>query len=160
MSNIKNVGVRAELIVDTTQLEAAEKKRDEIAAKELQLRRDVEKTANRVAGIARNAIGLFRNIITLTGGALDAVGTASLLIIEQIIAVAVSWFALQTAIAAAPVVGQIVAGFSLGLAALALGVAIGQGVAIAQGQEALTTQVNAALGAMGNLQGIAQGLGG
>ena len=160
MSNIREVQVKAKFSVDTTELEAAEKKRDELAAKELELRRRVEKTANRIASIARSSIGLFRNIVTLSGNALGAVGNASLIIIEQIIAVAVSWFALQVAIASTPLIGQVVAGFSLALAATALGIAIGQGVGIAQGKEALDTKINTAISALGNLGGIAQGLGG
>lgn len=160
MSNVRNVDINAKVTVDTSELEAAEQRRDEIAAKEIELRRKVEQTANRVAGIARNFIGLMRNIITLTGAALDAVSAASLVVIEQIIGLAISWFALQTAIAAVPIAGQVIAGFSLGLSALALGIAIGQGVAIAQGREAATAEVNAALGALGNLTGIARGLGG
>ena len=158
VSNVRNVDINAKLNVDTTELEAAEQRRDELAAKEIELRRKVEQTANRIAGIARSFIGLMRNIVTLTGHALDAVSAASLIIIEQIIGLAVSWFALQTAIAAVPIAGQIIAGFSLGLAALALGIAIGQGVIIAQGRETAATQVNAALGAIGNLTSIARGL--
>lgn len=157
MVSSRNVEVNAKINVDTTELEAAEKKRDEIAVKEIELRRKVEQTAQRIAGIARNFIGLMRNIITLTGNALDAVANASIIVIEQIIGLAVSWFALQAAIASVPVFGQIVAGFSLGLAALALGVAIGQGVVVASGRDAATAQTNAALGALGNLAGIARG---
>lgn len=160
MSNIRNVDINAKVTVDTSELEAAEKKRDEIAAKEIELRRKVEQTAQRVAGIARSFIGLMRNIIILTGNALDAVSAASLVVVEQIIGLAVSWFALQVAIASLPIAGQVIAAFSLGLAALAVGIAIGQAVVIAQGREAATAQINAALGAVGNLTGIARGIGG
>jgi len=158
VSNVRNVDINAKVTVDTTELEAAEQKRDEIAAKEIELRRKVEQTANRIAGVARNFISLMRNIITLTGNALDAVSAASLVVIEQIIGLAVSWFALMTAIAAVPIAGQIIAGFSLGLAALALGIAVGQAIVIAQGRDAATSEVNAALGALGNLASIARGL--
>ena len=160
MSNVRNVNINAKVTADTTELEAAEQKRDEIAAKEIELRRKVEQLGNRVAGIARSFIGLMRNIIPLAGGALDAVSAASVVVIEQIIGLAVSWLALQTAIAAVPIAGQLIAGFSLGLSALALGIAVGQGIAIAQGRDAATTEINAALGALGNLSNIARGIGG
>ena len=150
------------ILLDTTdiwdKLRAASDKADEIAKKEAELRIKVAQTAQKVGQIARSFISLFRNVLTVMGFTLDATSTAMVVVIEQIIGVAVSWFALQAAIASAPVVGQIIAGFSLGMAALALGVAIAQGIGIAQGREALNTKVNAAIGALGNLEGIGRGL--
>lgn len=150
------------ILLDTTdiwdKLRAATDKADEIARKEAELRIKVAQTAQKVGQIARSFVSLFKNVLTIMGVTLDATSAAMVVVIEQIIGVAVSWFALQAAIASAPVVGQIIAGFSLGMAALALGVAIAQGIGIAQGREALTTKVNAAIGALGNLEGIGRGL--
>lgn len=151
------------LLLDTSDtfdgLRAAAAKADEVAKIEAELRIKVAQTAQKVGQIARSFISLFRNVLTIMGVTLDATGTAMVTVIEQIIGVAVSWFALQAAIAAAPVAGQIIAGFSFGMAALALGVAINQGILVAQGREALTAKVNAAIGALGSLEGIARGLG-
>ena len=112
MVSSRDVEVNAKIKVDTAELEAAKKKAEEIAKKEIELRRKIEQTANRVAGIARNFISLMRNLVTVIGGTLNAVTNASIMVVEQIISVAVSWFALQAAIASVPVFGQIVAGFS------------------------------------------------
>ena len=145
--------------VDTfRELNRAKEFADEIAAKEAELRIKVAQTAEKVGQIARSFISLFQNILTVMGVTLDATGAAMVTVVEQIIGVAVSWFALQAAIAAAPVAGQIIAGFSFGMAAIALGVAITQGIIIAQGHELLMTEVNAALGALGNLESIGRGL--
>lgn len=141
-------------------LDEAKKKAEEIAKEEAKIRMKVAQTATTLSTIALGFAFMFRNIMTLMGHTLDATGAAMMLVVEQIIYVATSWFTLQAAIASAPVAGQLVAGFSFAMASVALAVAIAQGVAVAQGQEELNSKVNTALSAMSNLDSIARGLGG
>ena len=126
---------------------------DEVAEKEVKLRREIKLTANKAASLAMATIGLLRNIFTIAGIQLDALQQAVLVSIQQVINTAVAWFTLQTAIAAgtfgAASVGMIAA-------AAALGVSIGTAAAIAVHGEQINTKMNAVLGALSNLESIAQ----
>ncbi len=132
---------------------ALERRADDVAEKEVKLRREIKLTANKAASLAMATIGLLRNIFTIAGIQLDALQQAVLVSIQQVINTAVAWFTLQTAIAAgtfgAASVGMIAA-------AAALGVSIGTAAAIAVHGEQINTKMNAVLGALSNLESIAQ----
>lgn len=132
---------------------ALERRADDVAAKEVKLRREIKLTANKAASLAMATIGLLRNIFTIAGIQLDALQQAVLVSIQQVINTAVAWFTLQTAIAAgtfgAASVGMIAA-------AAALGVSIGTAAAIAVHGEQINTKMNAVLSALSNLESIAQ----
>jgi hypothetical protein len=77
--------------------------------------------------------------------------------IQQVIATAVAWFTLQTAMLANPLTA-VIGAIGMVAAAASLGVAIGQAALIAiygDRVDASMTQIHAAIG---NLQGIATGI--
>lgn len=142
--------------VDTGNLQDALSLAEEVADKELLARREVERTARTAASVANSMIGLFRNILSIVGVSLDAFTQALLQSIQQVIELAVAWTALQTAMAAGTFGLQAV---GAGIAAAALGLVIGQAAHIAMYGDESRSKMNAALGALSNLEGIVGGLG-
>lgn len=133
--------------------DALERRADDVAAKEVKLRREIQQTANKAASLAMATIGLLRNIFTIAGIQLDALQQAVLVSIQQVINTAVAWFTLQTAIAAGTFG---VAAVGMIAAAAALGVSLGTAVVIAIRGEEINTKMNAVLGALSNLESIAK----
>ena len=151
----KEVNVDIGINVDEGNLNAALEKAELVASAEVKARREVERTVRAAAGVANSMIGLFRNMLSIMGVTLDAFSGAMLQVIQQVISLAVAWAALETAMA----VGSFgLTAVGAGVAAFALGIAIGQAVYISQHGDAAQSKINAALGALGNLQGIATGL--
>jgi hypothetical protein len=130
---------------------------ESIAEEEVKLRRQVARTAQHAASLAMSVIGFMQNVFSIVGVQLDALQQAVLMSIQQVIATAVAWFTLQTAMLANPLTA-VIGAIGMVAAAASLGVAIGQAALIAiygDRVDASMTQIHAAIG---NLQGIATGI--
>ena len=125
---------------------------DDIAAKELKLRRDIQRTAQKAAMLAMATIGFLRSVYAIAGIQLTALQEAVLLSIQQVISTAVAWFTLQAAITAGSWGIQAV---GMVAAAAALGVAIGNAAMIAVYGEQIDRRMNDMVGAIVGLENIA-----
>lgn len=125
---------------------------DDIAAKELKLRREIQRTAQKAAMLAMATIGFLRSVYAIAGIQLTALQEAVLLSIQQVISTAVAWFTLQAAITAGSWGIQAV---GMVAAAAALGVAIGNAAMIAVYGEQIDRRMNDMVGAIVGLENIA-----
>jgi hypothetical protein len=125
---------------------------DEVADKELKLRKQVARTARKAAMLAMATVGFLRSVYSLAGIQLTALQEAILLSIQQVISTAVAWFTLQAAITAGSygiqAVGMVAAG-------AALGVAIGNAAMIAVYGDKIDRRMNDIVGAIVSLEQIA-----
>jgi len=153
--------VETRLLVDKSAanmaFEELKQKAQEVAEEEVKMRRQIARTAQHAAGLAMSVIGLMKNVFSIVGIQLDALQQAVLYSIQQVIATAVAWFTLQSAMLMNPITAAI-AGIGLIAAAAALGVAIGQAALIATYGDKVATQMSQVQGAIGNLEGIAKGI--
>ena len=131
---------------------ALEKRADAIAKKEVELRRGIQRTAQKAATLAMATIGLLRSIFTIAGIQIDALQEAVLMSIAQVVNTAIAWFTLQTAIAAGTFG---VAAVGMVAAAASLGVAIGTAAAIAVHGERINNRMSAVMSAIANLESAA-----
>lgn len=132
--------------------EALARRADEIAARELELRREIQRTAQKAAMLAMATVGFLRSVYSLAGIQLTALQEAVLLSIQQVISTAVAWFTLQAAITAGSWGVQAV---GMVAAAAALGVAIGNAAMIAVYGEQIDRRMNDMVGAIVGLENIA-----
>ena len=148
--------IRIKMVLDTTSiipsLQLLNDRADEIAAKEVELRKNIARTARRAATLAISVIGFLGAIFSIAGFQLDALQQAVLLSIQQVISTAVAWFTLQAAIAAGSFGIQAV---GLLAAAAALGVSIGNAAAIAVWGDRITNNLSDIQRALSSLRGIA-----
>lgn len=151
------IGIRLDLSTANNDIEELQRKNDEVTAAAVKARREVERTVRAAGSMLRSLMSVGKAYLQLFGVSIGAMGNALTAIIENIIAVAIAYVALETAVTAGTV------GINTAILALAvasLEISIIQAIAVAQGNERAQQQLQNLDAAIGATSGFISSLDG
>jgi len=160
MANEGNFTLRIEVDAEQPKLELSDLKaqNDEVTRAAVKARREVERTVRAAGSMLRSLMSATRAYIQLFGFSVDAIGNALINVVDSIIAAAIAYAALQTAIALGT--AGLVNAVALGAAIVSIEIATIQIIAVATGNERAKQQLDRLDAAVSATSGFVDSLGG